>query len=195
MRHTLFGTPSAEAPSNRLFSQHGTWIGHIWDFSARRLLSCFGDVYPRSWSSSFAAGAGVVGHCFRFSVFAAWHREDTPNEKSVIHQERPESHEGKSPRYRWICCFPLRLDKEGPAIGVVGFASSQDTPTTPFERQMDHFVTRYLSSGSDAEIVALRTKLEISINAAFWTVLTDATDLVEGNRDYAKHILDQIERV
>lgn len=180
-------------PSPRLLSAQGTWVGCIWDFTARRLFPAFGELSPESWATRFAAGAGVAGHSFRFCSFAAYHRT-IENDKSVIYQDTPEPYDSHSPEYQWVCCFPIRLAPEGPAIGVVWFASAEKRPRNPIEIGLDSFVRQIVTPGPDNEAVRQRDELDSRINVAFWTVLADGGHFPEqdGYRRFARKVLDRL---
>jgi 3',5'-cyclic AMP phosphodiesterase CpdA len=173
---SVLGHSDADGP---LLGERGAWVGALWHFDKRRLLPSFGEFRPGSWGTRFACGSGVAGHAFRFCDLASWHQEE--GKRSLIFQEIPEPHSLDHPQhgdelalhgdrpYSWILCFPLRLRREGPAIGVIGIAGSQDTAA---ERSLE----RLARTDRSDEDRALLTLLEARINGAFWTRLRALPD-------------------
>ncbi|HEX4420647.1 MAG TPA: metallophosphoesterase [Kofleriaceae bacterium] len=147
------------------WSNEAVVVGTLWDQSSRLLHPCFGDFPPSTWCRSFRGGQGIAGHAYRFGRPAAWHRE-IRGEWDLI---KLPSTSGRD--YRWILCLPLLARPGGPAVGVVGFASVEES--APISRELSGLARRIArmsptETGADSWDKQL-TVLWVFSCAAFWT--------------------------
>jgi hypothetical protein len=157
----------------------GEWHAHLWHASDRALLPAFGIFRSQSWSTYFEAGTGVAGHAFRHSHIVAWRRNASSSQVQTIFRKSPPlpGHTGQD--YHWVLCIPLRLEKDGPSIGVVGLARGR--AETQAEHKCERFVEALLSREAPAQNL---TEIEGRLNIAFWATLSSATHLPDDLREY-----------
>jgi hypothetical protein len=158
-----------------LDGQVGEWLSFIWNAEHRVLLPAFGRFRSQSWASRFAAGNGVAGHAFRHSQAVAWKR--TAGAIQTIYQEITDPSSSVGTPYEWILCVPLRLERDGPSIGVLGFARTESK--TKVDRALENLVNLNLRKQ------ALLGDLETVVNVAFWGELARSQELEPDHKRYA----------
>jgi predicted phosphodiesterase len=156
----------------------GEWSVELWHARERVLLPAFGCFKPQSWGFSFAAGAGVVGHAFRHQNKVAWKKGG--GESSVVYREIDLEPGLGGERHDWILSIPLRIDLNGPCIGVLTFAQPTGrAPSSPVERL--GFVDSIHNGRHDPRLA----NLEAAVTIAFWTALSVEPALGQNHLDYA----------
>jgi hypothetical protein len=163
----------------------GSWVGFLWDAPMRKLLPAFGAFRPASWVARFSAGSAIAGHAFRHARGVAWARDPGGNQAaSTIYQERTESGEPHTLEYNWVLSVPLLTNVDGPAIGVISFARQH------FESAVGDRHIRELAQLGEAAVDRPDWKrLRTHLHVAFWTTLSEAAELTQAERDYAKQCL------
>lgn len=168
-----------------------TWIGMLWNQDRNLLLPCFGCHARQQWSVRFPYGGGVAGHAFRFAKVALWCK-NLSGRRSVVFQEKTDAGSNYTHDYRWIVSVPLLLEPQGPAIGVVSFASP-DSKTAGD----DWFEQLALDLGSTdaATVAAARARsnelLEL-VNVHFWSALKTSTGATRGLQRRAADVLERL---
>jgi len=160
------------------------WIGLLWHESERRLLPAFGQFPTVSWGTSFAAGSGIAGHCFRFSQPVFWHQGAT-RQTDVIYQ-RPRR-DAAYTEYEWIVCLPLEVAAGGPAVGVISLAGYERN--SPIGQRLFQFTEAMAGPNPEPSRLKQLDNLATEINAAFWTTLSVNPSLTSEDRAEAEKSL------
>jgi hypothetical protein len=183
------------------------WTGLVWSQERRRLLFAFGRFPPQSWVARFACGDGIAGHAFRHSYPVAWTRRMAQRKEhpfiNVVFREFPENFSPYAPRYDWVLAIPLFLGRDGPSIGVVGFAGAKAARDRKLASLTEQIASRQgVTSGrvtgqktaakgrSVAKAEERLKSLVLVLNMAFWTTLAEAKDLEAYERALAGRIRD-----
>ncbi len=183
------------------------WTGLVWSQERRRLLNAFGRFPPQSWVARFACGDGIAGHAFRHSYPVAWTRRMAQRKEhpfiNVVFREFPENFSPYAPRYDWVLAIPLFLGRDGPSIGVVGFAGAKAARDRKLASLTEQIASRQgVTSGrvtgqktaakgrSVAKAEERLKSLVLVLNMAFWTTLAEAKDLEAYERALAGRIRD-----
>lgn len=167
----------------------GDWSGHLWHAHDRALLASFGRFRSQGWSTYFEAGTGVAGHAFRHSGIVAWSREHGTGEAQTIFRKSLPLPGHRGPDYKWVLCVPLRIESDGPAIGVIGFARGD--VVSPAAEKCERFVAT-IARKKGTEDKALTSvyeqldRLEGRLYATFWATLAAAKQLPPDLREYAR---------
>jgi hypothetical protein len=184
-----------------------TFTGLLWNQARRRLLNAFGRFPPQSWTARFACGDGIAGHAFRHSYPVAWTRRMAQRQEhpfiNVVYRDFPETFSAYSPRHDWVLSIPLFLGRDGPSIGVVGFAggkAARDRKLAALTEQIasKQGATTARLSGHKGQAKARggaradeRLKsLVLTLNMAFWTTLAEAKELDADERALSARIRD-----
>lgn len=169
----------------------GTWSAHLWHAPDRALLASFGNFRSQGWSTYFEAGTGVAGHAFRYGHIVAWSREHATGDVQTIFRKSLRLPGHRGPEYEWVLCLPIRIDAEGPAIGVIGIAGP-DGATSAAEK-CERFVTTIVKKkgidvSKDAGLASVYQQLDAlegRLYATFWSTIASAEQLPQDLRDYA----------
>lgn len=170
----------------------GAWLGLLWSPERRKLFTAFGNFPPQSWAVRFSAGNGIAGHAFRHSEPVAWTRppdEAREGRTATIFQEMPEHYEAAPVKFKWVLNIPILIAKEGPSIGVVGFARRDSN--TSVDRRLEDLAAR-LNRNHHPGGEPLLASLGAGINIAFWAAMEDSVvgqELTPELRAYAGRCL------
>lgn len=184
------------------------WTGLVWSQERRRLLNAFGRFPPQSWVARFACGDGISGHAFRHSYPVAWTRRMAQRKEhpfiNVVFREFAESFSPYPPRYDWVLAVPLFLGRDGPSIGVVGFAGAKAARDRRLAALTEQIASRQSASSGRAsgqkaapKVAKAEERLKslvLVLNMAFWTTLAEAKELEADERALAATIRDGLLR-
>jgi len=158
------------------------WCAHLWDSEDRALLPAFGRFHPHAWGNYFEAGVGVVGHAFRHGRTVAWRHDQGEERTQTIFRKDRAQPGHRDPGYKWVLCMPFRLAQDGTSIGVIGVARSSSASTNA-EQVCESVVDSIVNVEEPHEMLK---QLEMQTHVAFWTALSNAPELSEEQRAYAR---------
>lgn len=157
-------------------------VGLLWADERKILLPCFGSFPNQGWATRFAYGNGVAGHAFRFARVAAWVRGDN-SRRSVVYAKRTDEGGPYSREYKWVVCVPLVCERDGPAAGIVSFAS--DTVDGDLDRIL-HGFAEDAGHGDDPDrrekAETTESALITAINTAVWDAIANCEKLSEATQ-------------
>ncbi len=197
--------PTADAPATTLtrtvggeverllggaLGREGTWQGFVWHQERRRLLATFGHFPNRSWAARFPSGWGVAGHAFRFGATSAWHSADATR-RAAVHPSGMGAYATAAREYQWIVCAPVLCAPDGPAVGVVSFASTRtdgraEETLRDFAEDFGRGLSRRREGEMDGKWEEFMTTLTRAVSRAFWAALAEAVWLSERRLAAAK---------
>lgn len=164
--------------------------GFVWNPERALLLPCFGRFTNQGWSARFQYGNGVAGQALRFAKVAAWIR-GADRARSVIFQEKTDAASSYTYAYRWIVSVPLLADVQGPALGIVSFASP--VTETSGDRWFEDIALD--ASGDAAAIARAKAKtdlLVLHVNAEFWGALRTSSHAPTSLQVFAGEVLSRL---
>ncbi|MCB9566652.1 MAG: metallophosphoesterase [Myxococcales bacterium] len=172
---------------NNMSLDRVTWSGLIWDDARKRLSTVFGNFPQRQWAVTFAHGAGIAGHAFRFNRPGAWCRGGDHSKEALVYQRRASSQDWE-PDHDWIVCVPIVGDGRKNPLGVVCFEGGGKAEG--FGDRLREFanaaLAREVTKGSPWE--AFQHNLSTAVNTGFWQACAVAECLV----DYQSYVDDLI---
>jgi predicted phosphodiesterase len=162
--------------------REGAWQAFMWHQARKQLLPAFGRFANRSWAARFPAGYGVAGDAFRFARAIAWDAQD-PGRRALLHPRSMEVYAAGGREYRWIAAVPILSAPQGPAIGVVSFASARtDGLAEETLRDFADDATR----GETDRWDKFGLELSHAASRAFWSTLAQGEWLSDRRKQAAK---------